>query len=44
VTRQRYFDFQLAATMLLEGISEIVTENEADFAALPGIHAINPFR
>ena len=44
VTRQRYFDCQLAATMLLEGIPEIVTENESDFASIPGIHVINPFR
>jgi predicted nucleic acid-binding protein len=42
--KQRYFDFQLAAFMLLAGIPEIVTENATDFPAIPGIHVINPFR
>ena len=43
VSRQRYFDFQLVALMLLEGIPTIVTENEKDFASIPGITIINPF-
>lgn len=38
----RYFDMQLAATMLLEGVSEIYTENIADFTGIPGIRAVNP--
>ncbi|HEY5792390.1 MAG TPA: PIN domain-containing protein [Chthoniobacterales bacterium] len=44
VIRQRYFDFQLAALMLLERIPAIATENEADFSGIPEVSAINPFR
>lgn len=43
ISRQRYFDMQLAATMLEEGIVTILTENTKDFAAIEGISAINPF-
>ena len=43
VRRQQYFDMQLAATMLEEGIETIVTENSKDFEAVDGIRAINPF-
>lgn len=43
VTRQDYFDAQLAALMLRQGIPVIVTENTADFCKFPGIRAINPF-
>lgn len=43
VTRQAYFDAQLAALMLREGIPVIVTENVADFAKFSGIRAIDPF-
>lgn len=43
VTRQRYFDRQLAALMIREGIPTIVTENEKDFANIEGITAINPY-
>jgi predicted nucleic acid-binding protein len=43
IRRQRYFDMQLAALMLEEGIRTIVTENDADFAAIEGISAVNPF-
>lgn len=43
VTRQAYFDAQLAALMLREGIPQIVTENTADFSKFPGIRAIDPF-
>lgn len=43
VTRQRYFDRQLAALMLLEDIPVILTENVADFSGIDGITAINPF-
>jgi predicted nucleic acid-binding protein len=43
VTRQNYFDRQLAALMLREGIATILTENVKDFANIDGITAINPF-
>lgn len=43
VIRQRYFDLQLVALMQLEGIPTIVTENEKDFATIPGLTIINPF-
>lgn len=43
VTRQRYFDRQLAALMLLEDIPVVLTENVADFSGIDGITAINPF-
>ena len=43
VTRQNYYDCQLAALMLREGIPTILTENVRDFAGIDGITAINPF-
>lgn len=43
VTRQNYFDRQLVALMLREGIPTIITENVKDFAGIEGIRAINPF-
>jgi len=43
VTRQHYFDLQLAALMLREGIPVILTENDGDFAGIDGITALNPF-
>jgi len=43
VTRQNYFDCQLAALMLHEGIPVILTENDADFSSIPGITPLNPF-
>lgn len=43
VTRQNYFDRQLAALMIRERIPVIVTENEKDFANLDGITPFNPF-
>ena len=43
VIRQRYFDRQLAALMIRESISIILTENVKDFADIEGITAINPF-
>jgi len=36
IRRQRYFDAQLAACMLEEGIETILTENTRDFADNPG--------
>lgn len=43
VTRQNYFDRQLAALMILEGIPTILTENVKDFSGIPGITPLNPF-
>lgn len=43
ITKQGYFDHQLAALMLREMIPVILTENVQDFAPIKGITAINPF-
>ncbi len=43
VTRQGYFDCQLAAMMIREIIPVIITENTKDFSGVEGVHAINPF-
>lgn len=43
VTRQNYFDRQLAALMLHERIPVIITENDADFFGIQGITPVNPF-
>lgn len=43
VTRQNYFDRQLAALMLREAIPVILTENVGDFSGIAGITALNPF-
>lgn len=43
VTRQSYFDHQLAALMLREGIPTILTENVKDFISIQGITPHNPF-
>ncbi len=43
VTRQKYFDRQLAALMLREEIPVILTENDKDFTDIKGITAVNPF-
>lgn len=43
VTRQKYFDQQLAALMIREGIPIILTENDSDFAGIEGVTPINPF-
>jgi predicted nucleic acid-binding protein len=42
VTRQAYFDCQLAALMLREKIPVILTENTKDFADIAGVIAIDP--
>jgi predicted nucleic acid-binding protein len=42
-TRQDYFDMQLGALMLEEGIETVITENTADFKMVEGIKALNPF-
>lgn len=38
------FDYYLAATMLDNGISRILTVNTKDFAGIKGIEAVNPFK
>lgn len=43
VTRQSYFDRQLASLMLRENIPLIVTENTKDFMSMDGITPINLF-
>lgn len=43
VTRQAYFDRQLAALMIRENIPVILTENVSDFTGVEGITPINPF-
>lgn len=43
VRKQRYFDMQIAATMICNDIDTILTENAADFEGLPDITAVNPF-
>ena len=43
ITRQHYFDRQLAALMLREAIPVIFTENAQDFVGIKGITPINPF-
>lgn len=43
VTRQGYFDRQLAALMIRENIPVILTENVADFMGIDGVTPINPF-
>jgi len=43
VTRQKYFDRQLAALMIREKIPTILTENTKDFLGIKGIQAVNPY-
>ena len=43
VRRQKFFDMQLAATLLVHDIPTLVTENTSDFSAIAEIRAINPF-
>ncbi len=43
VTRQRYFDMQIVASMLLEEIPTLVTENVNDFEGIKEIRCVNPF-
>jgi predicted nucleic acid-binding protein len=43
ITRQRYFDLQIAAVMLQNGIRRLYTENTTEFRGIDGIEAINPF-
>jgi len=43
VTRQAYFDRQLAALMRRENIPVILTENTKDFEGIAGLTPLNPF-
>ncbi len=43
ITRQRYYDAQLAASMMVHGIRTLVTENVDDFKDISEIRAFNPF-
>ena len=43
ITRQRYYDAQIAATMIVHGIRTLLTENDGDFKDIEEIRAINPF-
>jgi predicted nucleic acid-binding protein len=43
ITKQRYYDAQLVATMIVHGIGTLVTENARDFAAMTEIQARDPF-
>lgn len=43
ITRQRYYDAQLVATMVTHGISTLLTENAKDFAGMTEITAVDPF-
>jgi len=44
ITRQRYFDAQLAATMVAHGIRTLLTESTQDFKGMSEVRAVNPFR
>ena len=43
ITRQRYYDAQIAATMVVHGIRTLFTENDGDFKDMTEIRAVNPF-
>ena len=43
ITRQRYYDAQIAATMVVHGIRTLITENDGDFKDMTEIRAVNPF-
>lgn len=43
ITRQRYYDAQLVATMKAHGIDTLITENDRDFEVFPAIRVVNPF-
>lgn len=43
ITRQRYFDAQLVATMVAHGVGTLLTENARDFRDITEIQAIDPF-
>jgi predicted nucleic acid-binding protein len=41
ITRQRYFDAQLVATMIVHGIQTLVTENKRYFDGITEVQAVN---
>jgi predicted nucleic acid-binding protein len=43
ITRQGYYDAQIAATMVVHGIRTLLTENDGDFKDMTEIRAVNPF-
>lgn len=43
-TSQYIFDLYLAATMLDNGVTHIITANERDFVGIKGISVYNPWR
>jgi len=43
ITRQRYYDAQLVATMVVHGIKTLLTENTRDFEGMTEIRAVNAF-
>ena len=43
IVRQRYYDAQLAATMIAHGIRTLVTENTQDFRDITEIRAVDPY-
>ncbi len=44
LTRQRYYDAQLVATMVAHGIRTMVTENARDFEGMEEIEVVDPYR
>jgi predicted nucleic acid-binding protein len=43
ITRQRSYDAQLVATMVVHGIRTLLTENTQHFEGMTEIRAVNPF-
>lgn len=43
-SKTNFWDLVIAETMKENGITEIITENEKDFARVSGIRVINPFK
>jgi predicted nucleic acid-binding protein len=43
ITRQRYYDAQLVATMVIHGIGTLVTENTQGFEGMTEIRTVNAF-
>jgi predicted nucleic acid-binding protein len=43
IRKQKYFDMQLVATMVVYGISTLFTENISDFTEFEELQIVNPF-
>lgn len=43
IRKQNYFDMQLVAVMLLNGVSTLMTENVKDFAQVKDVQVLSPF-